>query len=42
VEIIKEEPSQQAGGVGRWADEEVFKQGEAVFAEVNGMHAHYR
>jgi hypothetical protein len=41
VEVIEEKQGQQARGMGRWAGEEVFDQGEAVFAEVNGVHACY-
>jgi hypothetical protein len=42
MEVIEEEPGPPARGVGRRADEEVFEQGEAVFAKVDGVYAHYR
>ena len=42
MEVIKEEQDELGVGMGGRADEEVFDQGEAVFTEVDGMHAHYR
>jgi predicted Fe-Mo cluster-binding NifX family protein len=42
VEVVAEEKGQQANGVGGWAGKEVFKQGEAVFAEADGVYARYR
>ena len=42
MEVIEEEPGHQAGRVGRFPGQGIFDQGTAVFAQVNGMHAHYR
>jgi hypothetical protein len=42
VEVVAEEKGQQANRVSGWAGKEVFEQGEAVFAEADGVHARHR
>jgi hypothetical protein len=41
VEVIEEEQGQPADGMGRRLGQEVFDQGAAIFAEVNGVHARH-
>jgi hypothetical protein len=42
MEVIKEEPHHEKGGVGRCAGAIVFDQGASIFTEVNGVYTYYQ
>jgi hypothetical protein len=42
MEVVKDKPGHQEGGVGGFPSHIIFDQGTAIFTEVNGVYAYHR